>query len=1086
MSPTPTGPVVARPDLYDALFDGVTRDDAGPTTLTTAIEGAGGFGKTTLAVLLCHDPRVAEHFTGGLLWVTVGERSHGARLAELISGLCEVLSGDVVKTTDPQAAGGRLGELLDARGPILLVVDDVWRPEQLAPLMIGGRSCRRLITTRNARVAPRRGVSVLVDEMTTEQAIATLTDGVGEVPRDLLARLVAATGRWPLLLSLVNAALTDQIAAGAGVPQAVRWVLRRLETGGPAAFDTDLGDEDGRSHAVKATMDASLALLAPHERERYLDLAVVPEDTHLPAELLSRLWRTSGDLAASEAEKLRARLVRLRLVLPGWEGDTPAVRLHDILGSYLRHRLTDEELAFRHELTVQAAAGLLPTPEPESPWWSLPSDALYLWHHLPHHLACSGRSEEHEALVCDLRWVAAKIANLGSSVPVEIDLAEVPTGTAQSLRRALGSMTELLTPGDPPTALDATLYCYLSGVPALEPVVAAYRHHLSSPQLVPAWPLPDQPGLVILRTLTGHGNGVSHCAFSPDGALVATASHDRTARVWDTTTGRTVKILSGHAGAVSACAFSPDGTLLATAGHDLTARVWDVATGKEREVLTGHSEPVTSCAFSPDGTLLATTSHDNTIRLWDLMTTRRVRVLTGHTAPVLTCAFSPDGTLLATAGHDLTARVWDVATGEEQEALTGHSESVTSCAFSPDGTLLATTSHDNTIRLWDLMTTRRVRVLTGHTAPVLTCAFSPDGTLLATAGHDLTARVWDVATGEEQEALTGHSESVTSCAFSPDGTLLATTSHDWKLQFWQTGAGSERSEHSLRWQYTCAFSPDGTVVATAGHDRTVRVWDVLTGDLRQTFEGHTDTVSGCAFSPDGMLLATASHDHTIRLWDTFTGTTRTVLTGHTEAVADCDFSPDGTLLASASHDDTVRLWDMATGRPLRTLTGHTGAVSTCAFSPDGTLLATASHDHTIRLWDTSTGTTRTVLTGHTNLVSACAFSPDGTLLATAGHDRTSKVWDVASGRLRQTLARHTSGVTDCAFSPDGTLVTTDIGERRLRMWHPGSDRPWCGLRVVTPLLHLAWHPDQPLLCAVGETGVYLFRYLPHGVRDATT
>lgn len=157
MSPAPTGPVIARPDLYTALFAGVTRDDAGPTTLTTAIEGAGGFGKTTLAMLLCQDPRVSERFTGGLLWVTVGEHSHGARLAGLISGLCEILSGDVVKTADPQAAGGRLGELLDARGPILLVVDDVWRPEQLAPFMIGGRSCRRLITTRNAGVAPRRG-----------------------------------------------------------------------------------------------------------------------------------------------------------------------------------------------------------------------------------------------------------------------------------------------------------------------------------------------------------------------------------------------------------------------------------------------------------------------------------------------------------------------------------------------------------------------------------------------------------------------------------------------------------------------------------------------------------------------------------------------------------------------------------------------------------------------------------------------------------------------------------------------------------------------------------------------------------------
>jgi WD40 repeat protein len=1087
MLPALSGPVTARPDIYSALFDAVTRDDAGPATLTTAIEGAGGFGKTTLAALLCQDPRIAELFTGGLLWVTVGERSQGARLAEQIGGLCEILSGESVKTADPQAAGGRLGELLDARDPILLMVDDVWRPEQLAPFLIGGRSCRRLITTRNAGVAPRRGVLVLVDEMTTEQAVMTLTDGLGEVPAGLLARLVAVTGHWPLLLSIVNAALADQLSAGADVEQAVRWVLQRLETGGPVAFDIDLGDEDSRSHAVEATMAASLALLAPHERDRYLDLAMLPEDASLPADLLASLWHTAGGLPASEADRLRARLVRLRLVLPGWDGDAPTIRLHDILGSYLRYRLTAGELAARHDLMVAAAATLLqPSSELTPAWWTLPPGAVYLWHQLPYHLAHAGRADERDALVCDLRWVAAKIAALGSPVAVEADLTETPTESAQSLRRGLGSMAELLTPGDPPTTLSATLYCYLSGIPGLEPVVAAYRPYLSAPQLVPAWMPPDQPGVGILRTLAGHANGVSYCAFSPDGAFLATASHDRTLRVWNMSTARTVKILSGHAEAVSACAFSPDGQSLVSAGHDRTARVWDVATGAERAVLTGHTDRVSSCAFSPDGSLVATASHDGTVRLWDLAAGTTLRTLTGHSGPVVTCAFAPDGESLVSAGHDRTARVWDVATGAERSVLTGHTDRVSSCAFSPDGSLVATASHDGTVRLFGARTGDWARTLAGHSAPVLACAFSPDGALLASSGHDLTARIWNVATGEQQTVLSGHSESVTCCAFSPDGALLATASHDWKIHIWPAGAESVRSQHAVRWEYTCAFAPDGTVVATAGHDRAVRVWDVATGDLRRTFEGHGDAVSGCAFSPDGAVLVTASHDRTIRLWDTASGAVLTVLTGHAEAVTSCAFAPDGSLIASASHDDTVRLWNAATGQPVRTLTGHTGAVSACAFAPDATLVVSASHDHTLRVWETATGATRAVLAGHTDLVSGCAFAPDGTVVASASHDGTSRIWDVASGRPLQTLTRHTSGLTHCAFAADGALTTADIGERWVRMWRLGSDEPVCGIRVLTPLMHVAWHPAEPLLCAVGETGVYMFRYLPDGVRNAQT
>ena len=72
-----------------------------------------------------------------------------------------------------------------------------------------------------------------------------------------------------------------------------------------------------------------------------------------------------------------------------------------------------------------------------------------------------------------------------------------------------------------------------------------------------------------------------------------------------------------HALAVTGVAFSPDGRLLATASADRTARLWDPATGECRRTLTGHTGTVRGVAFSPDGRLLATASDDHTARLWD-------------------------------------------------------------------------------------------------------------------------------------------------------------------------------------------------------------------------------------------------------------------------------------------------------------------------------------------------------------------------------------------------------------------------------------------------------------------------------------
>ncbi|HEY8986339.1 MAG TPA: Hsp70 family protein [Streptomyces sp.] len=122
-----------------------------------------------------------------------------------------------------------------------------------------------------------------------------------------------------------------------------------------------------------------------------------------------------------------------------------------------------------------------------------------------------------------------------------------------------------------------------------------------------------------LRTITGHNGGVWDVVFSPDGAFLATASYDKTSRIWDVATGATRATFIGHTGGLSGVAFSPDGTLLATTSDiDRTARVWDVATATTQATLTGHTEGVSGVAFSPDGTLLATASNDKTVRIWGI------------------------------------------------------------------------------------------------------------------------------------------------------------------------------------------------------------------------------------------------------------------------------------------------------------------------------------------------------------------------------------------------------------------------------------------------------------------------------------
>ena len=1087
----------------------------GNVTLTTALHGAGGFGKTTVAKMVRCDQRVLGEFGNRVYWVTVGRDTGTEALTGLVNGLIGwIQPGKAGAFTDVRQAAEYLMALL-AEGPRrLLVVDDVWSETQLAAFPVAGQ-CARLVTTRfPLLVEGSETVRVRVDQMSVSQAHAVLSAGLQPIEPVVAGALLLETGRWPLLLRLVNKILLDQARFQVGVSRVAEDLLRRLRSGGALQLDEltgaaeqrlDVSDPEQRSRALRTTIQASIGLLSDRDHNQLAELAVFAEDETIPVTLIAALWRASGGLDELAARALCARLSDLALIDPVPGGDGAAVTMHDVIREYLGDELGSQRLAETHQALLDAVAADLPALARTevsgghgtvTAWWKLPVQARYLWDHLISHLLAAGHQEEADAVACDLEWVAARLEQAGPAAPYA-DLALAHTVRAGRLQRLIGQAVHLLGPTQPAYSVTDVLCSRVSHDPEWGPQARALQATRLHPALLNRWPLPDLPDPLLQRVMASHGSPVLAVAVVPDSTWVIVGYRDATIRIWDAATGRQRAVLEGHTDEVKALAIAPDGNWLASGSDDGSVRIWNVTTGQQRFYLTSHTRDVRVIAIAPDGTWLASGGLDKTVRIWDTITWQQRAALNGHSEAVFAMAVDPDGTWLATSGADRMLLIWDTSTWQQRACIrTGYKHFVGEMVAAPDGTWIAAGGLDKTVRIWDTATGQQraeLEAVTSNFPQVNALVADPACRWLASGDSNRMLTIWDTGSWRQRVAIYAHNGPVEGAAAASDGTWIATGSWDGTVRVWDTAFGQQhptdatlRDDTSLRngvedWVLGLATAPDGTWIATCGYDHAVRIWDTITGQQRAVLEGHWTPVNAVAIAPDGTWIATGSEDCMVWIWDTATRRQRAVLEGHAGAVKAVAIAPDGTWIASGSEqrgiaDTTMRIWDAATGQQRVVLEGHSRTVTAVAIGPDSTWLASTSQDTTVRIWDAATGQQRAVLEGHERAVNAVAIAADGTWIVTGSDDETVRIWDTNTWRQRAILHSHTAEVMAVAITPDGAWLASAGKDGAICIWEESSAEFRAVIRVDSILTACQWTSHPLSVAAAGENRVYLFTF----------
>ncbi|GLV43062.1 uncharacterized protein CBL_14260 [Carabus blaptoides fortunei] len=265
----------------------------------------------------------------------------------------------------------------------------------------------------------------------------------------------------------------------------------------------------------------------------------------------------------------------------------------------------------------------------------------------------------------------------------------------------------------------------------------------------------------------------------------ATASYDRTVKVWDLETAIEIQTLEGHSNVVFSVGFNRNGSKILTGSFDKTAKLWSIKSGKTLQTFWGHTNEVVIAQFLPKEDIIVTASTDRTLRMFQTETGQELKTFAGHSGDIISVQIDCTGKFIISGSFDKTIRIWDPRIGSCTNVLCGHEAEISRCKINAHDTMVVSGSFDGRAILWDLRKMKYYKIFQGQSSKKESILdVDIKDTLISACTSEGNAYVWDSVNEEKYWELRGHQDIISKVCFNPIGNDVITCSDDHTVRIW--------------------------------------------------------------------------------------------------------------------------------------------------------------------------------------------------------------------------------------------------------------------------------------------------------------